>query len=1128
MTHRPSHPPEENVLALPPAWLRSLHPRRGGTPVPPPKGSRAAEAARLLAAAAEALDRIASGEGVDGELRDAARRYTAGEPDPVGAAVVAAAALAQTTGCEDDRAVGAAHRAFADRWRAEHGIGFAACALVEASRLRADPAPDGTGSVPRRAADTPRCAVGLEAARHVRRLLAAAPRPDYDDAVRRLAGHRVPETLRLVSYLVPTRQDWVDESVDVAVAENALVQRTLAFDEHAFVLCSLGTAAQAERLAGTRYGGRLSRGVLAAIVDGLGADGVALLLGLHDERWEAKEHKLALEAIALVPADGAFEALLDRIDGTPYTRQQTRSALLDAMGRFPVRALRLLAAAAAEAPAGSAAELLRHHAAGHADLAESVLPDLPDEARAAVAGSLPARVEGAREAAAEELPGYLGGLPWDRPVKPVVDGLETPASREIVWRDGEREEWLAQGRAWHEEPPGADWAALARGFGEPGFRESLQLVLYGPEEVVRPLLAERSTSDVWDSVPLRAVVARFGMDAYPVARRLAEAQSAHYGRMLLPYLDAEVALLMGGWLRRRLHAAADAREWLDRHGLAAVPLLAPAALGRKARPRSNAECALRRIAGRHGVAAVAAAVPPAADALTELLSAHPVRTGLIERPKLTGWPDPALLPPLLLRGRDRVLPPAAMRAAVELLALAPGTGGDGAGGDGAADDAAVLGEVCDPASLAEFGLALFGKWRAAGAPPDGGWALTQLARTGDDTAVPVLEPLIRAWPGEGELARAVTGLEVLAAIGSDAALTAVHGLCARNRSEKLRRAAKKVFADAAAARGLSAIGLADRLAPDLGLGGDGRAVLDYGPRRFVAGVDELLAPFAADETGARRKSLPKPGRKDDAGLAAVAQQRFAALKKDVRGAASAEIRRLEEAMRTRTPRTPAEFRFYAFEHPVTRHLARRVVWLAGTDEDGDVPPGRRGGTSFRIAEDGSLAGADDGAFVLPEEARIRVPHPVLLGETRDAWSQVFADYEILQPFPQLALPVFALTEAERDGDELPRLAGAPLSRRETVRLMGPTWFPFESRREPGDPCIVRPLGGGPCLIVALTADLYSGGPDPLGVRSVRLGPNPASPWETPPGPLRFGDLDPATVSDALLELTALMDGGNAV
>ncbi|KJS50975.1 hypothetical protein VM98_39685, partial [Streptomyces rubellomurinus subsp. indigoferus] len=74
------------------------------------------------------------------------------------------------------------------------------------------------------------------------------------------------------------------------------------------------------------------------------------------------------------------------------------------------------------------------------------------------------------------------------------------------------------------------------------------------------------------------------------------------------------------------------------------------------------------------------------------------------------------------------------------------------------------------------------------------------------------------------------------------------------------------------------------------------------------------------------------------------------------------------------------------------HLVRRLVWLA--EADGTA-------TAFRVAEDRTLADVRDEVFELPARASVRLAHPLLLGGDLAAWSELFADYEILQPFRQL-------------------------------------------------------------------------------------------------------------------------------
>ncbi|WP_143220227.1 hypothetical protein, partial [Actinomadura sp. CNU-125] len=88
-----------------------------------------------------------------------------------------------------------------------------------------------------------------------------------------------------------------------------------------------------------------------------------------------------------------------------------------------------------------------------------------------------------------------------------------------------------------------------------------------------------------------------------------------------------------------------------------------------------------------------------------------------------------------------------------------------------------------------------------GGPAKDGWALAQLARTGDDATARRLVPVITAWPGRNRHAMADKGVDVLVALGSDTALHAVRTIAA---TAKERRAAGRrggPVAAAAAARG---------------------------------------------------------------------------------------------------------------------------------------------------------------------------------------------------------------------------------------------------------------------------------------------------------------------------------------
>jgi hypothetical protein len=164
--------------------------------------------------------------------------------------------------------------------------------------------------------------------------------------------------------------------------------------------------------------------------------------------------------------------------------------------------------------------------------------------------------------------------------------------------------------------------------------------------------------------------------------------------------------------------------------------------------------------------------------------------------------------------------------------------------------------------------------------------------------------------------------------------------------------------------------------------------------------------------------------------------------------------------------SPDEFRRCFAEHALVGHLARRLVWIAETDGE---PLG------FRIAEDGSFSDVEDDAAELADDARVRVAHPVHLGpEATKDWGEIFADYEILQPFDQLNRPVMAFTEDELVSGRLTRFEGVTV---EVGRLLGMTrrgWdraAPEDGGVEPG---VFRRLPGGGIVTVTLDPGISVG------------------------------------------------------
>ncbi|GIF22947.1 hypothetical protein BJ973_000695 [Actinoplanes tereljensis] len=309
----------------------------------------------------------------------------------------------------------------------------------------------------------------------------------------------------------------------------------------------------------------------------------------------------------------------------------------------------------------------------------------------------------------------------------------------------------------------------------------------------------------------------------------------------------------------------------------------------------------------------------------------------------------------------------------------------------------------DPRALAALAWAIFEQWQAAGYPARSNLAMVALARLGDDSTVPALTALFPSWASAGMRVR--TGMDVLAAIGTDLALTHLHRLSRKARTAGFRRLAEQRLADVATARGLRPAQLADRIVPDFGLDADGRAVLDDGPHRFTAGIDAQFQVWITDEHGRHLTRLPR--------TATAARRYLTELRKDLPAVAAERSRALEDAMALGDRWTAEEFRRYFVEHPLMWQLTHRLLWTAFDERGAAV-------AVFRAAEDRTFADRDDKTWTLGPTLTVGVAHPWHFAPDRTAWAQILHDYLIIQPFPQVSRELFGLEDLSAvAGTEVP-------------------------------------------------------------------------------------------------------------
>ncbi|MDP9793447.1 hypothetical protein J2S43_001959 [Catenuloplanes nepalensis] len=298
---------------------------------------------------------------------------------------------------------------------------------------------------------------------------------------------------------------------------------------------------------------------------------------------------------------------------------------------------------------------------------------------------------------------------------------------------------------------------------------------------------------------------------------------------------------------------------------------------------------------------------------------------------------------------------------------------------------------------AAFTDALLDRWLAAGTPSTEAWCLHATGLLGDDTGARRLAALARQWAGANAAARAQTALDAIRHRGTDAALTELNLLAERSRFPAFASVARGHIEEIAALRGLSTDELADRMVPALG------AEADLGGYRLA--FDHRLLPVVRDESGRVLADLPRKAEFKQA------RAELAAIRRAARASASLHVARLERAMCTGR-RIPAAIFVDRFAvHPWMTHLAQRLVW--GVFDGGTLTE------SVRVAEDGTFATAGDDPFALPPSSTVGVLHPVEFRPER--WAGVFADYQLLQPFPQLDRPYYT------DASALSRFAGRTVS-----------------------------------------------------------------------------------------------------
>jgi len=328
----------------------------------------------------------------------------------------------------------------------------------------------------------------------------------------------------------------------------------------------------------------------------------------------------------------------------------------------------------------------------------------------------------------------------------------------------------------------------------------------------------------------------------------------------------------------------------------------------------------------------------------------------------------------------------------------------------------------DAESLDRFAWRLFELWLDNGGSAKEKWKLYSVGFLGGDYCAAELIPFLDKWPGQSFHQRAAIGIKCMQMIGTSLSLSHLFEMSLKGAVSSYGALAMDALDAAAADRGISRVELEDRIVPECGLNSRGQRVFDYGKREFKFVLSHESKAQLLDQHGKLYSNLPKAGRNDDLAMIQKASSEWRKFQPLISRVAQTQSRRLEIAMIESRRWRPDEFEQYIVKQPLMSHLARIVLWGVYDGTGQLLCP-------FRVSEDRTFADVSDTRFEIAPDAAVGIAHPIHLtaAQVRD-WNEVFIDYEIFSPFPQLARPTVRLRHEQTDKHVLSEWSQSPVAK----------------------------------------------------------------------------------------------------
>jgi hypothetical protein len=381
----------------------------------------------------------------------------------------------------------------------------------------------------------------------------------------------------------------------------------------------------------------------------------------------------------------------------------------------------------------------------------------------------------------------------------------------------------------------------------------------------------------------------------------------------------------------------------------------------------------------------------------EEIQARISRTDLPGRPLAT-WIDEKKLPPLKYRDSGKPLDMQTVRYIFYRQSRAPGMQPD--------VECKPLYALIDRKTSGDFALTVLRMYLGRKQISGGRWAMAIAGILGDDRVIPILVQQIRTWAAGNHVILGQSATEVLAVLGSDAALCAIDAIALKYRTKKkIAKAATEALSLVAESQGITVDELGDRIVPWLSFEPCKPRRIEYGEKQIEIRIG-LDFKLALRDVIKNKKVTSLP-----AGMPAEIKSEFKDLVVMLREVVKGQIPRIENLMVRQFRWTSRQWKARFRDHPVLCPFAVRLVWGV-YDRDGRLL------ATFRALEDGTLTDEQDSCVQLPgeesDDAIIGVVHPLeLSAEQRLAWSTHLGDYKVVSPFIQLERPILIPNEQDR-------------------------------------------------------------------------------------------------------------------